>query len=346
MSDSRKTGTNSINRRQFIAASTAAGLWLSTGPRLLGSGSGLETSKVYMVKGTSRAAIIPKLLDMFGRDSLNSAISGKWVIVKPNFNSAHEFPGISHHDTVKLLLSEIGKAGPAKVTVTDRSGMGKSSFVVQKMGLDKQLAETGAELIPFDNLSKDDLVRKELKDSHWSRGVEWPKMYDEADCIISTCCLKTHQYGGHFTMSLKNSVGMVARFSTIEKHDYMIELHRSPHQRRMIAEINLLYQPALVLLDALKCFTDGGPHVGTAHEPGIMTAGTDRIAIDAVGVAMLRYYGTTPEVSKGKIFEQEQIQRAAELGLGATGVDQIEIVTDGGASEEFAEKIRSELTKG
>ena len=133
MSDSGKTGENSINRRHFIAASTAAGLWLSTGPRLLGSGSGLETSKVYMVKGTSRAAIIPKLLDMFGRDSLNSAVSGKWVIVKPNFNSAHEFPGISHYDTVKILLSEIGKAGPSKVTVTDRSGMGKSSFVVQKM---------------------------------------------------------------------------------------------------------------------------------------------------------------------------------------------------------------------
>ncbi|GAH80826.1 unnamed protein product, partial [marine sediment metagenome] len=35
------------------------------------------------------------------------------------------------------------------------------------------------------------------------------KIYDEAECIIETCCLKTHMYGGKFTISLKNAVGLV-----------------------------------------------------------------------------------------------------------------------------------------
>ena len=48
-----------------------------------------------------------------------------------------------------------------------------------------------------------------------------------------------------------------------------------------------------------------------------MIASTDRIALDAVGVATLRIYGTTGEVENGSIFEQEQIARAVELGLGA-----------------------------
>ena len=42
----------------------------------------------------------------------------------------------------------------------------------------------------------------------------------------------------------------------------------------------------------------------------VVLAGTDRVAVDAVGVALLRHFGTTPEVSRGAIFEQEQIARA------------------------------------
>ena len=49
-------------------------------------------------------------------------------------------------------------------------------------------------------------------------------------------------------------------------------------------------------------------------------AGTDRVAIDAVGVAILRHFGTTAEVSRGSVFEQEQIARALALGLGACRV--------------------------
>jgi hypothetical protein len=57
----------------------------------------------------------------------------------------------------------------------------------------------------------------------------------------------------------------------------------------------------------------------------------------------LRYYGTTPEVSRGSIFEQEQIARAVELKLGASGPEQIELVTGDRESAEYAKKIRAVL---
>ena len=41
----------------------------------------------------------------------------------------------------------------------------------------------------------------------------------------------------------------------------------------------------------------------------MVLAGTDRVALDAVGVAILRMFGTTREVSRGRVFEQEQIAR-------------------------------------
>ncbi len=74
-----------------------------------------------------------------------------------------------------------------------------------------------------------------------------------------------------------------------------------------------------------------------------MLASTDRIAIDAVGVAILRHFGTTAEVSKGKIFEQAQIARAVELGLGVTSPAQIEIVTNDAASAEYAKELQALL---
>ena len=75
----------------------------------------------------------------------------------------------------------------------------------------------------------------------------------------------------------------------------------------------------------------------------MVLAGTDRIALDAAGVALLRLWGTTPEVSRGRIFEQEQIARAVELGLGIDSPDQIDFITGDTASQAYAEKIRNTL---
>ena len=126
-------------------------------------------------------------------------------------------------------------------------------------------------------------------------------------------------------------------------YNYMTELHSSRDQRRMIAEINMAYAPALVILDAMQAFTTEGPDRGTLVEPGIVIAGTDRIAVDAVGVALLRHHGTTPEVSRGPIFAQEQIARAVQLGLGVSAPQAIQLATDDDASAVVARRLETLL---
>ena len=111
----------------------------------------------------------------------------------------------------------------------------------------------------------------------------------------------------------------------------------------MIAEINTAYSTDLVVLDGVDAFVDGGPARGTRVEAGVILASSDRVAIDAVGVAILRSLGTTADVSRGPIFEQDQIARAAELGLGIKSPDQIQLVTDDAESEAFAVKIKNIL---
>lgn len=102
----------------------------------------------------------------------------------------------------------------------------------------------------------------------------------------------------------------------------------------------------MVVMDGLEAFTDGGPESGTLVKPQVMVLGTDRVAVDAVGVAILRMHGGNPIISRGRVFEQEQIARAVQLGLGAKGPEQVDLVTDDPESRKLAEKVRQVLTRG
>jgi uncharacterized protein (DUF362 family) len=213
---------------------------------------------------------------------------------------------------------------------------------MEKKGIFSLAKELGFEIVNLEEMGPKGWVHLRPEGSHWRDGFHFPRIYLEAEYIVQTCCLKTHAFGGHFTLSLKNSVGMVPRVG----YPYMSELHSSSHQRQMIAEINTAYSPDLVVLDGVEAFVDGGPARGTRAEAGVMLAGSDRVAIDAVAVAILRSMGTTSQVSQGPVFEQEQIARAAELGLGVKSPTQIELVTDDPENETFAKTIKDILLAG
>ena len=62
-----------------------------------------------------------------------------------------------------------------------------------------------------------------------------------------------------------------------------------------------------------------------------------------MGVAILRLLGTTAEVSQGSIFEQEQIARAVNLGIGISSFDEINFLTDSPESEKLVERIKAQF---
>jgi uncharacterized protein (DUF362 family) len=268
------------------------------------------------------------------------------LFLKPNYNSADPTPGCTHNDTLRALVRALQALGAGRITVGDRSGMGDTRRVMEQKGIFRMADEMGFETVVFDDLDTDGWEKMQVEGSHWQQGFAVARPVLEADGIVQTCCLKTHRFGGHFTLSLKNSVGLVAKWVPGNNYNYMGELHSSPHQRLMIAEVNAAYQPDLILLDGVEAFVDGGPDRGTRVDSQVVLAGTDRVAIDAVGVAILRYFGTTPDVSRGPIFQQAQIARAVELGLGVGGPDEIELVTGDPDSETYAAEIQEILIQG
>jgi uncharacterized protein (DUF362 family) len=277
---------------------------------------------------------------------LNSnPVKGKAVVLKPNFNTADPSPGSTHNDTLRSLISTLKEMGVTKITLAERSGPGDTSQgVMEKKGIPIMAGQLGFDIVNLQEMDKDGWTLVRPPDSHWKDGFLFPKIYRDAESIVQTCCLKTHQFGGHFTLSLKCSVGMVPPGLRQDgAYPYMTELHSSPFQRQMIAEINTAYSPDLVVLDGVEAFVEGGPHIGKRVNANVILAGDDRVAIDATGVAILRLLGTTPEVSRGAVFEQDQIARAVELGLGVTAPDQIELVTGDAESKDFADKVREVL---
>ncbi len=298
-------------------------------------------ARVALVKSDDRAEGVRRALELL---SVNP-VRGERVLLKPNFNSADPAPGSTHPDVLRALVLQLTAMGARAITVADRSGMGDTRTVMRQKGVFDLAQELGFDVVVLDELAEKDWVIRQSKDYHWSRGYAVPKLLLDADCVVQTCNLKTHRFGGHFTLSLKNSVGFAAKRINGGGYDYMRELHSSPYQRQMIAEINAAYAPALIVMDGVEAFVDGGPERGKKVKAGVVLAGMDRIAMDAVGVAILRLFGTTREVSRGKVFDQEQIARAVELGLGVTSPSQIEIVSGDAESAAYASRIRDVLMR-
>ncbi|MCL5264005.1 MAG: DUF362 domain-containing protein [Chloroflexi bacterium] len=299
-------------------------------------------SRIALVKTADRAEGVRKAISLLGA----LPIRGKAVALKPNFNSADPAPGSTHNDTLQAMVEELKSLGARKITVADRSGMGNTRAVMEQKGIFEMGRGLGFDVIVLDELKREDWTPIKLEGSHWQDVLYVAGVYANAESVVQTCCLKTHRFGGHFTLSLKNAVGMVARRVPGVDHDYMKEMHGSPYHRLMIAEINVAYKPDLIVMDAVEAFADGGPDNGRRVRPETVLAGTDRIAIDAAGVAILRKFGTTPEVSRGPIFKQEQIARAVELKLGIDSPQKIEFVTGDDESAQLAASIMDILRPG
>ncbi len=116
--------------------------------------------------------------------------------------------------------------------------------------------------------------------------------------------------------------------------------------RKMIAEINLAYKPQLIVLDGVEIFTDGGPMEGTRKKANVIIAGTDRVAIDAVGLAVLKEQGSNSTIMGRKIFEQDQMKHAVKIGLGISGPEEIGILTRDPESKKYADRLTDILMNG
>ena len=322
-----------IDRRDFVRTTTTS---LALLPM-----AGLERfrvpgfprpSRVALVRTADRKAGVTELL----RTINPQGISGKRVVLKPNFNTADPAPGSTDRDTLTQLVTELRARNARRITLGESSGPPQTRGVMEQKGIFDLARRLDFDIVNFEDIPAADWVAFGPEGTHWPEGFHLPRLVTDAEYLVSTCCLKTHGYGGVFTMSLKLSVGLTPR--AIRR-----DMHRSPDMRRMIAELNTGYRPQLIVLDGVTAFTDGGPSHGTLRQANVMIAGDDRVAVDAVGLAVLKELGANDAIMSRPIFEQEQMARAVELGLGVSGPGEIELVTGDPESAAYASRLHQIL---
>ena len=318
---------NKINRRDFIRYLTASGVGLIYGCSddssipTISPGPPLQKTKIALHKTQNREEGVTQVMELLDLQPM----AGKHVVVKPNFNTADPPPASTHNDTLGQLMNEIRDRGASDITLAERSFQPFDEVIEEKA------IEPLANDLDFaiKNLETDSYTEFNSAGLHWNNGFRLPDTINNAEFLVSTCCLKTH-HTGVITMSLKLGVGILPRL-------HMTELHSSSSINSMIAEINLAYKPDLIVMDGVQTFISGGPSSGVEAVGNVVVAGTDRIAIDMVGTAILKDLGSTRVL--GRISELEQINRAQELGLGIRYASQIEFVTADETSRQYAEQL-------
>ena len=246
---------------------------------------------------------------------------GQTVLVKPNVNSADPCPGTTNPQVLYEVVRLVWERDPKRVIVGDRSWYRATTReCMKKTGIYDAANEARAEVVYFED-GPWRRVRPEGA-KHWGKGFSVTGFLSVPDHIITLPVLKTHRLAT-FTMALKNSVGFIPpeeRLETLHSQS-----HAEPRFGSLIAEINLAVNISFVIMDGTRAFVSGGPSTGEVAEPGLMVATSDRIANDAVGLAILKVLGSTPAIMEKSVWEQPQLKRAVELGLGVKGAAEIDL---------------------
>ena len=323
-----------ISRRGLLQGALATSV-LAVGDRVAAAGP----ARVFVVKGTDRARAVAACFDA----AQFTACDERAVAIKANFNSGDAFPASTHPATLRALLGTLKSRRATQLTLAERSGMGDTRNVLTSTGAADVVKDAGAQLVVLDEVEREGWAP--MQGAHWPNGFHAARVFTDAPCVVQTMCCKTHRFGGHVTLLLKNTVGLVAKTFPGDGHNYMRDLHRSEHQRAMIAEANLAWRPALSVMDCLEAFVDGGPEAGRRAAPGVFLASEDRCALDAAAIALLRLHGMTGPAARGPIGETAQLARAIALGVGQPPAS-VAVVPVEPSARDVAQRIGELLARG
>ena len=135
------------------------------------------TSPVFLVRTTDRVEGIRRGLATLGLP----AVRGKRVVIKPNLNSAGQFPASTHMGTLGALVRQLQAAETSEIVVADRSGMGNTREVMERKGVFSMAGQLGFRAVVLEETPLEGWADERLPGGHWSRGVLFPRLLQEAD---------------------------------------------------------------------------------------------------------------------------------------------------------------------
>jgi uncharacterized protein (DUF362 family) len=259
-------------------------------------------SVVAIVKGMNAVETTVKALELIGSEVDRVLSAKKPILIKPNFiNSSPPSTGITTDArVVDGIITFLKARGVDEIVVGEGSGYADTFHAFSVAGIDAVAERWGVKLV---DLNKDTVVTVNPPNPLSLTRVRVAKTALETT-IISVPKLKIHG-SATVTLSLKNMMGVLASKGIM-------------HNGRLnqnIADLASIVTPSIVVIDGIIA-GEGHETWGTPVEMNLVIAGTDPVATDAVGSAVM---GVPPE-------KVRHLRFAADKGLGTYDLKKITVL--------------------
>jgi uncharacterized protein (DUF362 family) len=263
-------------------------------------------SKVAVIKRRGRETTqeaVWRALDLIGAVACLSPFES--FLLKPNYViDRSPMSGLttrpdSLDGIVTYLLRKVGKT-PDQVLIGEGGDPSSTESAFTTCGARDLAEKHGVRLV---NLNEDEKESVALKDSLSLKAANVARTARSMECVISVPTLKTHSMAVT-TLAMKNCMGCIMPKGI---------MHSSLHKK--IADLAGLINPGLSVIDGI-IGAEGNEVSGDPVPMGLIVAGTDYVAVDTVGSAVMGY---SPE-------ECEYLQYGAEQGLGTCDLSKIDVL--------------------
>jgi uncharacterized protein (DUF362 family) len=314
------SATTAVNATQATSSQTE--------PEPIGPVVGLAKGKDYQAV-TSQA-----IANAGGLATIVSA--GDTVLIKPNlcWNKYVDSPITTDYRVVAEIVSEVKALGAGRIIIAE-GPFGPECFTQTNLTLSKYDTIQGVDFISFNAFAKDDCYYLQGLPSVTGKALYIPKVYVDADVVITVPKMKTHN-NGMVTLGLKNAFGVPPRsiYGTSKTTGSKIRLHNDFDFTEAIVEINLIRKPDFVVIDGIVAGEGEGPLNNSVVDAQLILAGSDIVAVDTVGAALM---GFDP-------LKIPHIALAGQSGLGEGDLNKITVI--GGSVEDLAIDFKSIFPKG
>lgn len=256
-------------------------------------------SKVAVVRGENPQEATVRALEMV--EAHKAIPMGKPVLVKPNYITAdHPSTGVTTDSrVVEGVIMFLKKHNVANIIIGEGSGLADTFEAYRVAGLNAVAERWGVKLV---DLNRGEFIEVKPLNPLALERVRISKIALEST-VISVAKLKPHRMA-YVTLSLKNLMGVISPKGIMHGN-----------LSRKIVDLASILKPRVAVIDGIIA---GEVHE-TARKPvkmNLVIAGTDPVAVDAVGAAVM---GINPRTVK-------HLRLAEERGLGICDLKRIDVL--------------------
>lgn len=234
---------------------------------------------------------------------------GDKVLLKPNLLSGkHPDRCVTTHPTIVKAVTQLVQEVGGTPMIGDSPAVGSLRRVAAQAGITEVADELGCPLVEFKEVTE---IKTDA--AYTFRRFELAKTVLEADVIINLPKVKTHSQT-LLTLGVKNTFGCIPGMRKAQWHLKAGTDHA--YFAGMLAELCQIVKPALTITDGVIGMEGEGPGNGEPRPLGLILAGTNPHALDAVICPII---GVPP----GELLT---LQAACERGFDGTDPKQIEVL--------------------